>query len=186
MLWKWAWSHGAWRVAGLSLSGVGLWEGAGLRPWACLRSGCAVGSDPAEQWYRLRPKDWRSALCQASRGSHSPKSHGRAEWCPERMDPFWMPYFKSEDPNTDHRSSTPYSFLPPKFYPLLLPSPGLTLEVSTAVTCRLSGEPAEYRTNEVRQTSAPLGRFTDLKCCPVGDGRSSRWSKLGILIITSN
>ena len=75
---------------------------------------------------------------------------------------------------------------PRKFYPLLLPSPGLTLEVSTAVTCRLSGEPAEYRTNEVRQTSAPLGRFTDLKCCPVGDGRSSRWSKLGILIITSN
>lgn len=74
------------------------------------------------------------------------------------------------------QSSTPYSFLPR----------GLTLEVSTAVTCRLSGEPAEYRTNEVRQTSAPLGRFTDLKGCPVGDGRSSRWSKLGILIITSN
>lgn len=124
MLWKWAWNHGAWRVAGLSLSGVGLWEGVGLRPWACLRSGCAVGSDPAEQWYRLRPKDWRSALCQASRGSHLLKSHGRAEWSPERMDPFWMPYFKSEDPNTDHGSSTPYSFLPPKFYPLLLPSPG--------------------------------------------------------------
>ena len=35
---------------------------------------------------------------------------------------------------------------PRQFYPLLLPSPGLTLEVSTAVTCRLSREPADYRT----------------------------------------
>ena len=47
MLWKWAWSRGTWRVAGLSLNWVGLWEDVGLRPWACLRSGCAVGSD---QW----------------------------------------------------------------------------------------------------------------------------------------
>lgn len=147
------------RVSGLSLEGVVLWEGVGLRPWACLRSGCAAGSDPAGQWSRLRPKDWRSALCKASWGSQS-----------------WMTpegeRISFECPLSSQRIQTRTSAV-------LAPTPSFPRSDAGGVNSNnLQVERgAGGLQNEVNQTSARLGRFTDLKCCPVGDGGSSRWSK---------
>ena len=167
MLWKWAWSRGAWRVAGLSLSQVGLWEGVGLRPWACLGSGCAVGSDLAEQWCRLRPQDWRSPRCQASWGSHSHQSHTAELNDPPRE------RISFECPISSHRIQTRITAVLPPTPSFPGSNPGDVNSSNLQVEQGAGG----LQKNEVHQTSAPLGRFTDLKCCPVGDGRSSRWSK---------
>ena len=69
---------------------------------------------------------------------------------------------KPEDPNRDLGSSSPCSFLPGS-------NAGGVDSGNPQVERGASGPQ-----KEVNQASAWLGRFTDVKCCPVGDGGSSR------------
>lgn len=108
----------------------GYWPGG---PWACLGSGCAVGSaTQRSSGARLRAPGPKEPTMPGFLGATLTKSHCRAEWPPRRTDPVLNALFQAT--GSKHG-----------LVPLLLPSPGLTLEVPTAVTCRLSREPAGHR-----------------------------------------
>ena len=129
VLWKWAWSRGV-RVAGLSLDRVGLWEGVGLRPWAARGLGVQ-----------------RAVTQRGSGAARGPRTEG-ARYAR-------LPGAELSDPqeNGSVLNGSKPERIQTGTSAVLAPTPsfpGLTLEVSTAVTRRLSREPADYRTKSTK------------------------------------
>lgn len=159
----------AWRVGAFPEPGGPVGGSVGLRQWRATGSGCEVGSDPAEQWCRLRPRTERPPMPGFLGEPLSQKSHSRAEW-PRENGSVLNALFQATGSN---RTT---AVLPPT------PSfPGSTTGGvnSSNLQVGLENRP-DYRAMS-HQTSALLGRFTDARIFSVW-WWELRWSELGILI----